>query len=98
MSIRPSRKVFWAFQEGVDKRKDDIMTTKVSFIPTGTVEVPEFPFQDEVHLPPDKSAVIVVDMQNDFVSPGGYHHRHGRPCEPMQLQAGMRRPAKPYST
>jgi nicotinamidase-related amidase len=47
------------------------MTTKVSFIPTGTVEVPEFPFKDEVQLPPDKSAVIVVDMQNDFIKPGG---------------------------
>jgi ureidoacrylate peracid hydrolase len=33
---------------------------------------------------PQRCAVLVIDMQNDFVSPGGYHQRQGRSCEPMQ--------------
>ena len=43
----------------------------VSFIPGKTVEVPEIPYQPEVTLPADSTAVIVMDMQNDFVKPGG---------------------------
>jgi nicotinamidase-related amidase len=43
----------------------------LSFIPGKTVEVPEIAFQPEVTLPAAASAVIVVDMQNDFVKPGG---------------------------
>ena len=39
----------------------------VPFIPSGTVSVPEIPFADKVELPPTDTAVIVVDMQNDFV-------------------------------
>ena len=35
------------------------------------VEVPEIPWQPRVELPTDDSAVIVVDMQNDFVKEGG---------------------------
>jgi nicotinamidase-related amidase len=33
--------------------------------------VPEIPYQDQVRLPAGQSALIVVDMQNDFVKPGG---------------------------
>jgi nicotinamidase-related amidase len=47
------------------------MAQQVSFIPGATVAVPEIPFKDGVHLPADKSALIVMDMQNDFVKPGG---------------------------
>lgn len=36
-----------------------------------TVEIPEIPFKTSVQLPAAKSAVIVVDMQNDFVKPNG---------------------------
>ncbi len=36
-----------------------------------TVEVPEVPVQPAVSLPAATSALIVVDMQNDFVSQGG---------------------------
>ncbi len=36
-----------------------------------TVTIPEIPTQATVSLPADKSAVIVVDMQNDFVRPDG---------------------------
>jgi ureidoacrylate peracid hydrolase len=36
------------------------------------------------HLDSHRSALLVIDMQNDFVSPGGYQHRKGRPFEPMQ--------------
>jgi len=35
------------------------------------VEVPEYRVVDEVVLPAKKTAVIVVDMQNDFVRPEG---------------------------
>lgn len=40
-------------------------------IPGATVEVPEIPYTSRLDLPAAKSAVIVVDMQNDFVSEGG---------------------------
>jgi nicotinamidase-related amidase len=43
----------------------------LSFIPGKTVEVPEITYQAEVTLPAASTAVIVVDMQNDFVKPGG---------------------------
>ena len=36
-----------------------------------TVEVPEYEVVDEVELPAKETAVIVVDMQNDFVKPEG---------------------------
>jgi nicotinamidase-related amidase len=36
-----------------------------------TVEVPEYEFHDEVRVDPAKTALIVVDMQNDFVKEGG---------------------------
>ena len=39
--------------------------------PGETVEVPEIPWQPSVELPAQSSAVIVVDMQNDFVKEGG---------------------------
>ncbi len=35
------------------------------------VEVPEYEVHDEVHLNPTRTALIVVDMQNDFVKEGG---------------------------
>ena len=35
------------------------------------VEVPEYEVHDEVHLDRAKTALIVVDMQNDFVKEGG---------------------------
>ena len=41
------------------------------YIPDATVEVPEIAYKSQVELPADKSAVIVVDMQNDFVTEGG---------------------------
>jgi nicotinamidase-related amidase len=41
------------------------------FIPTGKVEVPEIQFTDHVDLPARSTALIVVDMQNDFVKPEG---------------------------
>ncbi|MGE5805570.1 MAG: cysteine hydrolase family protein [Ignavibacteria bacterium] len=41
------------------------------FIPNKTVEVPEIPFKDEVRIPSKKTALIIVDMQNDFIKEGG---------------------------
>jgi len=35
------------------------------------VEIPEIPFKTTVELPAQESAIIVVDMQNDFVKPNG---------------------------
>ena len=43
----------------------------VPFIPGKQVEVPEINFQSDVSLPADRTALIVVDMQNDFVKEGG---------------------------
>ena len=41
------------------------------FIPDSQVEVPEIKYKENLHLPADKSAIIVVDMQNDFVKEDG---------------------------
>jgi nicotinamidase-related amidase len=46
----------------------------VEFIPGDTVEVPEVPFKGEVELPGEKTALVIVDMQNDFVDPDGALH------------------------
>ena len=43
----------------------------LQFITGERVEIPEIPFKPSVELPRHESAVIVVDMQNDFVKPGG---------------------------
>ncbi len=43
----------------------------VQFIPGATVEVPEITYQSDARLPAHATAMIVVDMQNDFVKPGG---------------------------
>jgi len=43
----------------------------VPFIPGKTVEVPEIPFDDEVEVVAEETALVVVDMQNDFVHPDG---------------------------
>jgi nicotinamidase-related amidase len=43
----------------------------VEFIPKGSVEIPELPVTGEVRLSPSSTALIVVDMQNDFVKPKG---------------------------
>lgn len=43
----------------------------VEFLPQGQVEVPEITVADSVVLPAGKTAVVVVDMQNDFVKPEG---------------------------
>ncbi len=43
----------------------------VPAVPGKTVEVPELPFQERVELPAGETALVVVDMQNDFVAEGG---------------------------
>jgi len=43
----------------------------IRFVPDKTVEVAEIPFEDQVRLPGEKTALIVVDMQNDFVKEEG---------------------------
>jgi nicotinamidase-related amidase len=44
-------------------RKEELMAR--------TVDVPEYEIHDEVRLDPAKTALVVVDMQNDFVKEGG---------------------------
>jgi len=36
-----------------------------------TVEVPEYELHDRVRVDPVRTALLVIDMQNDFVSEGG---------------------------
>ncbi|MDP9455417.1 MAG: cysteine hydrolase family protein, partial [Actinomycetota bacterium] len=35
------------------------------------VEVPEYEVHDEVRVDPARTALVVIDMQNDFVKEGG---------------------------
>jgi nicotinamidase-related amidase len=35
------------------------------------VALPAIPFAEQIVLPADRTALVVVDMQNDFVTPGG---------------------------
>ena len=37
----------------------------------GTVEVPDYAVEEEVRLEPKRTALLVIDMQNDFVHHGG---------------------------
>lgn len=43
----------------------------LQYIEGEQVALPAIPFAEEVVLPAARSAVVVVDMQNDFVKPGG---------------------------
>ncbi|MBD3288154.1 isochorismatase family protein [candidate division KSB1 bacterium] len=43
----------------------------INFIPPKTVEVPDIQFKRRIDLHADKTALIVIDMQNDFVKEGG---------------------------
>jgi nicotinamidase-related amidase len=42
-----------------------------NYLPAGDVQIPEIPVKESLELPADETAVVVVDMQNDFVKPGG---------------------------
>jgi nicotinamidase-related amidase len=41
------------------------------FVPGDRVEVPQIEYKSEVCLPAQKTALIVVNMQNDFIKPNG---------------------------
>jgi len=43
----------------------------VPFVPGKCVEVPEILYKDKVRIPASLTALVIVDMQNDFVKPGG---------------------------
>jgi nicotinamidase-related amidase len=43
----------------------------IPFLPGETVEVPEIPYKVGIKFPARDSALIIVDMQNDFVKEGG---------------------------
>ena len=42
-----------------------------NFVPGKEVEVPELKYKNEIKLQPNNSALIIVDMQNDFIKEGG---------------------------
>lgn len=42
-----------------------------TFLPGKTVQVPDLPYKDHVNLVSAKTALVIVDMQNDFVKQGG---------------------------
>lgn len=42
-----------------------------SFIPGKKVEVPQLNFKEKIVMPSDTTALLVIDMQNDFVKEGG---------------------------
>jgi nicotinamidase-related amidase len=41
------------------------------FVPGKKVEVPEIKYQDKIELPSDSTALLIIDMQNDFVKESG---------------------------
>jgi nicotinamidase-related amidase len=43
----------------------------LQFIEGEQIALPAIPFAEDIVLPAARSAVVVVDMQNDFVKPGG---------------------------
>lgn len=44
---------------------------RINFVPKNTVKVPELDFAEKAELSNKDSALIIVDMQNDFVKDGG---------------------------
>ena len=44
----------------------------VNFIPPATVDVPPLKFESKITLPNKDTALLIVDMQNDFVKEGIY--------------------------
>jgi nicotinamidase-related amidase len=38
---------------------------------SGAIEIPEYEVEDEVRVDPARTALVVIDMQNDFVRDGG---------------------------
>jgi nicotinamidase-related amidase len=44
------------------------------YVPGKQVEVPEIPYQETISLPASSTALVVVDMQNDFVQAKGNLH------------------------
>lgn len=36
-----------------------------------TIEIPQYALHEQVHVDPARTALLVIDMQNDFVSEGG---------------------------
>lgn len=41
------------------------------YVPGNKVDVPEIKYRDKIELPSEQTAVLVIDMQNDFVKEGG---------------------------
>jgi nicotinamidase-related amidase len=43
----------------------------LDFVEGESVALPAIPFAERMELPANRTALIIVDMQNDFVTPGG---------------------------
>lgn len=41
------------------------------YVPGEKVEVPEIKYRERITLPSEKTALLIIDMQNDFVKEGG---------------------------
>jgi nicotinamidase-related amidase len=41
------------------------------FIPGEKVEVPDIPYKDTIHLTSKETAIVIADMQNDFIKQNG---------------------------
>lgn len=41
------------------------------FVPGQSLEIPELKFKESIELPAKRTAMVIVDMQNDFVKEGG---------------------------
>ena len=54
-----------------------------------TIEVPEYEVHDEVRVDPARTALVVVDMQNDFVREGGSLRRAPTPRRRSRPSAAL---------
>jgi nicotinamidase-related amidase len=52
-------------------RPNSARVTRVKNQKSATPEVPQYAVQDEVRLDPGRTALVVIDMQNDLVKQGG---------------------------
>jgi len=58
-----------------------------NYVPGGKVEVPEIPYRDSVSLPASSTALVIVDMQNDFVKEQGNLHVEAAQATVPHIQA-----------
>ena len=60
------------------------------------IEVPEYRLHEEVHVDPARTALVVVDMQNDFVREGGSLRVPDAEATIPAISNSVRRAAAPW--